>query len=63
VSAASLREEAILVLSRRLHWKMEHLDPTGEGEWEVLTDRKKDFYRLCVIAILDDADSVRRALE
>jgi hypothetical protein len=57
------RAEAIWVLARRLHWKMEHLDPSENRDWDELSERKRDFFRLCVIAILDDADSVKRALE
>lgn len=32
--------------------KMEHLDPTG-SEWERLSDRDKDFYRLAVKAVIE----------
>lgn len=39
-------------LARQLHWKMEHLDPTEDGDWDCLSDRKREFYRLCVEYLL-----------
>ena len=35
-----------------LHAKMEHLEPTFDSEWEALNERQKEFYRLCVEALL-----------
>jgi hypothetical protein len=45
-------EELTERLSRVLHLKMEHLDPTGKYIWEQLTEREKVFYRCCAEAIL-----------
>lgn len=57
-------EAAISLLAERLRWKMEHLDPTDDWErdWSALTERQRDFYALCVRAILVEADAVRSAL-
>ena len=43
---------AIERLACRLHWKMEHLDPTEDGDWACLSDRNREFYRLCVEDLL-----------
>jgi hypothetical protein len=48
------RDEAIELLSRRLHQKMEHLDPSGDPEWEDLSDIQKEFYLSCVKALLQE---------
>jgi hypothetical protein len=58
------RDEAIEHLARRLHWKMEHLEPTDDGSsWDLLTDRQQDFYRVCVRAIFDERQLSRAALK
>ena len=55
--------EAIDRLAQRLYWKMEHLDPSEEPDWEKLNDWDKDNYRLCVEAVvLDERDLVLCAL-
>lgn len=41
-------------LAERLHWKMEHLDPTDRPLWGALTEREKDFYRICVRTLLKE---------
>jgi hypothetical protein len=48
------RSRAILGLARRLHWKMEHLDPTNDPEWDRLSDCQREFYCLCVEALFDE---------
>ena len=55
-------EKAVWSLARRLHWKMEHLDPTDRPGWAALTERERDFYRLCVEAILDEKRLCQAAL-
>ena len=55
------REGAIGELAKVLHWKMEHLDPTEKPDWENLTDREREFYRLCVQAIFNEGDLCRLA--
>jgi hypothetical protein len=57
------KDEALEKLAQALHSKMEHLDPSGDDEWDGLTDRRRDFYRLCVRAIFGEATLVRVALE
>lgn len=54
--------EAIEALARRLHWKMEHLDPTDEYDWEKLSDRQREFYRISVESLLDDRALLMSAL-
>lgn len=46
-------------LAAELFRKMEHLDPTADGDpeledwgWAKLSPRRKDFYRMCVRYIL-----------
>jgi hypothetical protein len=42
---------------------MEHLDPTESGgDWERLSDREREFYCLCVEAILDERYLIEEAL-
>lgn len=47
-------EEALEALAERLHWKMEHLDPTGDPPWGELSDDERRFYKSCVRAILEE---------
>jgi len=55
---------AILGLARRLHWKMEHLDPSEtDSDWDHLKEREQEFYCLCIKAILDERSLVEEALE
>lgn len=48
-------------LAKRLFAKMERLDPPPLidpdelGNWDRLTDRQKDFYRLCIKEVFCDA--------
>jgi hypothetical protein len=44
----------------RLRDKMEHLDPTETGDlgWLELTDRDREFYRLCVLDLIASAEAV-----
>lgn len=55
---------AIEVLAQTLFAKMERLDPTEDGDkgWSDLTDHQRDFYRLCVKAILAEREVVAQAL-
>ena len=48
-------EDALDVLGRVLYEKMETLDPNSAVEmvpWDKLNERDRDFYRLCVSAVL-----------
>ncbi len=54
-------EGAIEYLARRLHWKMEHLDPSEDADWGGLSERQKEFYRLCVREVIRDGSMVDRA--
>jgi hypothetical protein len=57
------QEEALEFLARRLHWKMEHLDPTdGPEEWEQLSEHQREFYRACVNAVFQERRIARIAL-
>jgi len=56
--------EAIEHLARELHWKMEHLDPSGEWEeWSSLSEDGREFFRQCVKAVIRHRAVVRRAME
>lgn len=57
------RERAVASLAKRLHWKMEHLDPTERADWDSLTAQERGFYRLCVESIFDERDLSRAALK
>lgn len=50
---------AVTRLAERLYLKMEHLDPTGAADWGLLTERERDFYRLCVVSLFQDAENAR----
>lgn len=56
--------EAREKLARTLRWKVEHLDPSGdyEIEWDELPEHKREFFRLCVTALLNEEATVRAAL-
>jgi hypothetical protein len=56
------RESAVWKLAERLHWKMQHLDPDEAEAWGELTDRQREFYKLCVEAIFDERMLSRCAL-
>ncbi len=56
-------DEAIDALARRLHWKMEHLDPTDEYDWEKLSDRKREFYCISVESLLEERAHLMSALD
>jgi hypothetical protein len=60
VARAEAREE----LAKTLRWKIEHLDPSldWETDWEGLPERKREFFRLCVTALLSEEAMVREAL-
>lgn len=47
-------ERAIEELAEALHAKMERLDPTLDPDWSEMTDHQREFYRLCVIDLLDN---------
>lgn len=54
-AGVSTREEALEFLARRLHWKMEHLDPTNDPpEWELLSERQREFYRACTVSLFQE---------
>ncbi len=55
------REQAVVSLAKRLHWKMEHLEPTERADWDSLTEQERAFYRLCVETIFDERDLSRAA--
>jgi hypothetical protein len=43
---------------------MEHLDPSEiDSDWDHLTDREREFYYLCIKAILNERSLVEEALE
>jgi hypothetical protein len=58
------RDEARETLARTLRWKIEHLDPSDDWEtdWEDLPERRREFFRLCVKALLNEEALVRAAL-
>jgi len=57
------RHEAIQLLGKRLHNRMEHLDPSlGDDGWEALSEREREFYRLCVEDMLAASDLCRIGL-
>ena len=53
---------AIELLARGLHWKMEHRDPTEDGDWDSLADSQRDFYRTCVRALVGQQDWIVAAM-
>lgn len=57
------REEALNLLAKRLHWKMEHLDPSENSCWDALGDRDRAFYHLCIEAIFNERELSRAALK
>lgn len=58
------KDDAIAYLAMVLFEKMEHLDPTEDGDagWQGQTDHRREFYRLCVISLLSEIEAVRAAL-
>jgi hypothetical protein len=54
---ATAEDEKVERLSRALHWKMEHLDPSWDGNWDRLSERNREFYRQCVKHLLREMAS------
>jgi hypothetical protein len=48
--------EVLIILARRLHDEMERLDPgLEENDWDTLSEREREFYRLAVLSVLREA--------
>jgi hypothetical protein len=50
-------------LSKELHRKLEHLDPTDDPEWEQLEDHDREFYRQCIKTLIVDLATEASKLE
>ena len=59
---ASFSEDAIEHLAKILHRKTEHLDPTEDADWAAMSERKKEFFRLCVKAVLREKEAIQQAM-
>ena len=55
-----LTEAELDELAKALHAKMEHLDPTFDPDWPEKSEHQRDFYRLCVAAVVNSLVSLRR---
>ena len=56
--------EAHWLLARRLHWKLEHVDPSYDGgDWDALPPCRQLAYHACVDHLLGRPDLVRAVLE
>jgi hypothetical protein len=62
VNAPLSREAAIDGLAEILHWKMDHLDPGEYPAWSELDEDGRDYYRLCIEAILAATPLIKIAL-
>jgi hypothetical protein len=60
--SAPTREDALELLARRLHWKMEQFEPTEDDLWEALSERQRDFYRSRVRALFQEQRLARIAV-
>ena len=56
------RDEAIEVLAERMHWKFEHIDPTGEPIWAEVDEEVKENYRIVIRSLLCDRRAIAIAL-
>lgn len=56
------RADAVWRLAQRLHFKMEHLDPTEDEDWEKMDERRRQFYRLLVEDLLCERALLATAL-
>jgi hypothetical protein len=58
-------EEAREELAKRLHFRMERLDPGSSGtlEWSELSEQEREFYRGCVNDLTGARELVQIALE
>jgi hypothetical protein len=53
----SVKDEALWRLAKRLFVIMERLDPSpSDIDWESLSGREREFYRLCVESMFEEAD-------
>ena len=43
-------------LARVLHFTLERLDPNESMDWDELSDRSRDFYRLSIKGVLGSED-------
>lgn len=60
-----VQDAALETLAERLRSKMEHCDPTddGEKEWADLTDRQRELYRICIRSVLTERAALHALLE
>jgi hypothetical protein len=55
-STDEIAPEVLSILARRLHDEMDRLDPGVEkNEWDTLSEREHEFYRLAVLSVLREA--------
>ncbi len=57
------KTEAIEILAERLHWKLEHVDPTDGVKWEELTEFERENFRICIETLLCRPDAIRVAMD
>ena len=61
VATGSLAD-AVEAGASALHWKTEHLDPSDKEDWNLLEERERDFFRLCVSAVFTELEAEFPAL-
>jgi hypothetical protein len=55
-STDEIAPDVLSILARRLHDEMDRLDPgVEENEWDALSEREREFYRLAVSSVLREA--------
>lgn len=53
---------AVDLLAERLHWKLEHLDPTDGAVWADLSPHEQEVFKTCVWALLAERTAIFQAL-
>lgn len=54
---------AVEELARHLHDRMEQLHPTEDDRWDMLDERRREFYISCVKYLLAERDLIRVACQ
>ena len=54
--------EAIERLAERVHFLLEKYDPTGDPDWDALTDHQKEIFRATIRGVLESRDLLMAAL-
>lgn len=56
------KSSALETLAKKLHDKMEHLEPTDRPDWAHMDNHEREFYRLCIEWLVLEPEVILAAL-